>query len=144
MVMSVKSSNSNKRIFKQIDRMGDIIEQTISETWEDFADILKREAVRSVKKPKRGRVYTIRSRTGNRRRHRASAPGESHADVTGTLTKSLDHKNKGDILEFGYLNNPPKYARTVEKTRPTLSNTAKKNQGEVNKIFSVFIRKEFK
>jgi hypothetical protein len=42
------------------------------------------------------------------------------------------------------MDNPPKYAEFINKTRPTLEKVGKKNQGEVDKFFSQFIKKEFK
>jgi hypothetical protein len=144
MTMTLKPSHGNKRTLKRIDNIERTIKGVIDNTWDDFGSILHKEAIKDINKTKRGRVYVVRSRAGNRRRHRASAPGESHANVTKTLTNSLGEKNKGSLLEFGYMDSPPKYAGIVEKTRPTLENTAKRNQGEVRKLFNSKLKKEFK
>lgn len=50
--------------------------------------------------PKTGRLYRIR---GRRARHRASAPGEDPANLTGKLRASVGFDVKGsDSMEFGY------------------------------------------
>lgn len=51
------------------------------------------------KGPKNGRLYRI---AGRRRRHRASAPGEAPANLTGRLRRGVDFRVKGnDQMEFG-------------------------------------------
>ena len=54
-------------------------------------------------KDKVGRIYIRRDSLGRRRRHRASAPGQSHANLTGALRKSIGWTVTGsDRLVFGY------------------------------------------
>ncbi len=49
---------------------------------------------------KRGRLYRI---PGRRRLHRASAPGQSHANLTGRLRRSIGWRvRNASQLEFGY------------------------------------------
>ena len=49
--------------------------------------------------PKTGRLYRI---PGRKRRHRASAPGEAPANLTGNLRKGVDFEVKGPYqMEFG-------------------------------------------
>ena len=51
------------------------------------------------KGPKTGRLYRIK---GRKRRHRASAPGEAPANLTGRLRKSVNFNVSGyDQMEFG-------------------------------------------
>lgn len=64
---------------------------------------------------KRGRLYRIK---GRRRRHRASAPGQSHANLSGLLRRSNGWRVRGSLqLEFGYglANDAPDYAAFVER-----------------------------
>ena len=68
---------------------------------------------------KRGRVYRVRTGAGKRtRRHRASAPGQSHANLSGRLRRSIGWKVRGSKqLEFGYglgKEEAPDYAAFVE------------------------------
>lgn len=88
---------------------------------------LKSEVDRQVlRTPKRGKVYKI-----GRRFHRASAEGQSHANLSGTLRKSVGFTVGGGELVFGYGGGrirAPKYAAAIElgrrdktiKARPTL------------------------
>lgn len=87
-----------------------------------------------LKKPKGGKTYIRRTRSGARRRHVASAPGETHANMTGTLRRSLSFKVNPTKLDFGYgvdKGNAPDYAEFVEfgtskmKARPSLQNGIK-------------------
>ena len=87
-----------------------------------------------LKRPKGGRTYIRRDSAGRRRKHVASAPGQTHANMTGTLRKSLGFKVNPKQLEFGYgvqANQAPTYARAVEfgtrrmAARPSLQNGIK-------------------
>jgi HK97 gp10 family phage protein len=92
---------------------------------------LKRTANKNIlSKPKGGKVYIARTRGGRRRRHRSSAPGESHANRSGMLRRSLGWKVNGSkSMEFGYgVDKPaPDYGKFVEdgtfkmKPRPSLA-----------------------
>ncbi len=87
-----------------------------------------------LRKPKSGRVYIRRTASGRRRRHVASAAGETHANMTGTLRRSLSFRVNTTSLEFGYgvtKGNAPNYAKFVENgtrkmgPRPSLMNGIK-------------------
>ncbi len=84
-----------------------------------------------LKKPKGGITYIRIDRAGRRRRHVASAPGQTHANMTGALRRALDFKTTSTELEFGYgvvKGDAPKYAGFVEfgtrnmKARPSVQN----------------------
>ena len=87
-----------------------------------------------LRRPKGGRVYVSRTRSGARRRHVASAPGETHANFSGALRRSLGFKVSSKHIEFGYgvdKGNAPEYAEFVEfgtknmAARPSLQNGIK-------------------
>lgn len=111
-----------------------------------------------LKKPRHGRVYIRRTKSGRRRRHVASVPGESHANYSGTLRKSLGWKIRGSSeLEFGYgvassrakNQQAPDYADYMEngtpnkkiKPRPTLKIAIRSTEGTAEKFFSYEIKK---
>ena len=89
-------------------------------------------------RPRSGRVYRIRSGSGGRtRKHTASRPGESHANMTGALRRSMGWKVRGSRqLEFGYgaTQATTDYARRIElgggniKPRPSLRIAIKQNR----------------
>lgn len=93
--------------------------------------LVKATSKEIIRKPKGGRTYIRRDRAGRKRRHVASAPGETHANMTGRLRRSLGFKVNPSQLEFGYgvqSNGAPEYAEFVEfgtsrmKARPSLQN----------------------
>jgi len=96
--------------------------------------------------PKTGRIYIRRDRIGRRRRHQSSAPGETHANLTGTLRRSLSFQLRGSSqVEFGYGvssgRSAPEYARFVEfgttkmRARPSLLNALNSQQGNLTQHF---------
>lgn len=96
--------------------------------------LVKTTSADIIRKPKGGRVYIRRDAAGRKRRHVASAPGETHANMTGALRRSLGFNVRGTELEFGYgvfRNDAPDYARAVEfgtkrmSPRPSLQNNIK-------------------
>ena len=84
-----------------------------------------------LKKDKRGRVYNLRTKSGRRRKHRASAPGQTAANLSGTYRKSVDFRVEGaNFLEFGA---SAPYAKFLElgtskmAPRPGLQNAMRAN-----------------
>lgn len=93
--------------------------------------LIKATSAEILRKPKGGRTYFRRDRIGRRRRHIASAPGETHANMSGTLRRSLSFRVNSFELEFGYgvqKGDAPEYAASVEfgtrkmAARPSLQN----------------------
>lgn len=89
-----------------------------------------RETKELIKKgPKTGRLYRLK---GRKYRHRASAPGEPPANLTGRLRKGVDFEVRGsDQMQFGdrvfygfFLERGTKKMRP----RPHLSRAVKKNE----------------
>lgn len=86
------------------------------------------------KGPKTGILYRI---PGRKRRHRASAPGEAPANLTGTLRKGVNFEVKGsDQMEFG---DTEVYGKFLElgtrrmKPRPHLAPAVAHNQAYAEK-----------
>ncbi len=106
------------------------------------------------KTKKTGRIYIRRDRAGRRRRHQASAPGETHANMTGALRKSIGWKVKGaESLTFQYGADgrlPPLYDSAIEfgtkdghiKPRPSLRNAIGEVDRDAEKYFEENIIKE--
>lgn len=96
--------------------------------------LVKTTSAQILEKPKGGKTYIIRTRSGRKRRHVASKAGESHANLSGKLRRSLSFKVDPNQLEFGYgvtKNDAPDYAGFVEngtrkmQPRPSLKNGIK-------------------
>lgn len=105
------------------------------------------EANREILKGnKSGVTYLRRTKSGRRRRHKASAPGETHANISGTLRKSLSFQLRGTSeIEYGYGvssgKDAPDYAKFVEfgttrmKARPSLKNSLTAERGNMTQHF---------
>ena len=107
--------------------------------------LMKTTSAEILKKPKGGRTYIRKGPSGRRRRHIASAPGETHANMSGTLRRSLGFKVNPRQIEFGYgvdQGNAPDYAGFVEfgtsrmKARPSLFNGIKAERRNFQNNFS--------
>ena len=132
MTVKIIEDLKNKKVYLKIDRLGEITRQSIRKSFYLLGKDLVRTTSKAIlKKPKGGRVYIRVFKSGVRRRHRASAPGETHANMSGALRRSLGYKIGGSIsLEFGYgVDKPaPKYGKWVEfgtrkmAARPSLQN----------------------
>lgn len=94
--------------------------QAIRRSFFDMGTTLKKQAQSNIiDGAKTGRVYLIR-RGGRRRRHQASAPGESPANMTGALRRGIGYKIQGsDRLEWGYSDKTP-YGLWLEEGTPKM------------------------
>ena len=150
--ITVKSNRGSERVFRQLNNLDKGWRKAIRQMWFGLADDMKNRANSEIlRKPKSGRVYIIR-RGGRRRRHVASAPGETHANLTGRLRKAIGWKVHGnDELSFGYgVTGPsPKYDEFVEfgtskmSARPSLENAINFAQANAELRFSSAMKKEF-
>ena len=141
-MISVKSDRRNTQAFARIKGFRQVTEESIRQGWFALGKDLKAEASREIlRKPKRGRTYIRRTKSGRRRRHVASAPGETHANFEGRLRRSLSWKVMGsDQMDFGYgvsttsANSMPRYGPFVEfgtrfmEERPSLLNAINATQ----------------
>lgn len=144
-MMEVRQDPMNKQTWLRLDNLESATKRGIRAGWFSFAKDLQDSANREIlRKPKSGRVYMIRTR-GGRRRHVASAPGETHANMSGTLRKSMGWKVRGaKTMEFGYgvtSKQAPPYAEAVEEgtrrmaARPSLGIAVRKNLRNAEKHF---------
>lgn len=93
--------------------------QAIRQTFFRMGRDLKRKTSKDIldTTTKTGRWYRVRSITGRWYWHQASAPFETHANLTGNLRRSLGWRVIGtDRMDFGYgVSRPaPDYAASVE------------------------------
>ena len=145
------------RVLAKLEGVEKASRRGIRAAWFQYAKDLKAEANRAIlAKDKAGRVYIIRDRAGRRRRHRASAPGQSHANRTGALRRSLSWQVFGDTqMDFGYgasatTAGAPRYAKFVEEgtsrmeARPSLENAVSATQANLERAFLGAVFREFK
>jgi len=149
MSVQFKEDPKNKTVYAKIDNLGDLTRRSIRQGFFMLGKDLKSTANKNIlSKPKGGKVYVTRGRSGRRRRHKASAPGESHANRSGNLRRSLGWKVTGSKnLEFGYgvIGPAPDYAKFVEdgtmrmKPRPSLEIAVK----QVNRSSELYVGQMF-
>lgn len=131
------SRRSRKAVFK-MKNMNALTKDAMKEAiYESANGLQKATHMEIIRFPKGGIVYRRRV-NGRRVKHVASAAGETHANMTGDLLKSLSYRAVGfKKLEFGYgvkRNDAPKYAKWVEfgtrkmKPRPSLQNGIKSQE----------------
>ncbi len=141
MISFVKDSGNDK-VFAKIIGLEKLMAKGIRrgshKSGQSFVAVTSREIRR---KPKSGRTYII-----NRRRHIASAPGETHANLTGAALRSLSFKAHGSMsLEVGYGvttgKKAPKYVGFLEfgtkkmAARPSVQNGIEATQDIMVKHF---------
>lgn len=152
--ITVRSNRSaNAQVFAELEDVEGGTRRAIRQSWFALADdIFKRANEEILRKPKRGRVYIRRDRAGRRRRHVASAPGETHANMTGRLRKALSWIVHGNAeMRFGYGVNKqsPEYDENVEfgarhmAARPSIENAIDDTQGNAQGHFEGAMDREF-
>jgi hypothetical protein len=133
MIISFEIGGPTAKTLAQIRRQSDDVKRTIRDTFFFMGRQLKKEISADIKdtSTKTGRVYLLRDRRGGRIRHKASAPFETHADLTGTLRRSLGWKVQGInnlLIGYGVSSRPaPDYADIEFGTdkilpRPSIAN----------------------
>lgn len=148
-MLEIMSGRQNVRVFKQIEDVEDRTRRGIRQGFfrlgNDLVRTLKQEA---LKKNKRGRTYTSRGRTGRRRRHVASAPGQTPANRTGNYRKNAGYQIRGSSqLEFGIRDGAPYGIFLEEGTkkmapRPGLGNSVKANERNARMDFDSSLDRE--
>ena len=156
MTVGFVEGRQNDVVFARIEGLDKLTKRGIRQARFKIGHGLIGAASREILKgPKTGRVYIRLDKSGRRRRHRSSAPGETHANLSGTLRKSLSFQLRGSIsMEFGYGVSVPKeaplYAEFVEfgttkmRARPSLFNAIRSEQGNTLQHFEREIDKELK
>ena len=156
--MSAKftSNRQNTKVFATIKDIPKLTKRGLRQGMFKAGQGLIAEANREILKgDKTGIIYIRRDRAGRRRRHMASAPGETHANRSGTLRKALSFQLRGSSeIEFGYGvssgKEAPEYAKFVEfgttkmKARPSLNNALEAEQGNMTQHFGGGIMKVLK
>ncbi len=156
MTVKLTQNRQNDRVFARIEGIEKLTKRGLRQGMFKSGQTLIGSANQEILKgSKTGRVYIRRDKTGRRRRHQTSAPGETHANLTGTLRKSLSFQLRGSSeIEFGYGvssgKSAPEYARFVEfgttrmKARPSLKNALNAEQGNITQHFEREITESLK
>lgn len=141
-MLSIVGLSRNELTFQQVDNLDLLIARGIRQGFRRLGDELKKEMNREVlKKDKRGRTYIRRDKAGRRRRHVASAKGQTPANRTGTYRKAIGYQLRGaEGMEFG-VRARVKYAEYLEDgtrkmaPRPGVGNAVKAKQRDAMTFF---------
>ncbi len=143
---------NNFKVYAKLEGIEKFTKRAVRQGMFKWARDLKSTANREIlSKEKFGRLYLIRGPSGRRRRHRSSAPGQTHANLSGALRKSIGWRVIGfDRLEFGYGvdgKDTPDYAPFVEfgtfkmKPRPSIQNAINNTLSNAETYFEEELRK---
>lgn len=146
--MKIKSSVNGDKLLIETKDIANMTRRGIRQGMFMLGAELKKTANRQIlEKPKSGRTYLIR-RGKTRRKHVASAPGESPANRSGDYRRSVNFKLIGSTkLIFGAGDNEVNYAGFLEsgtknmEPRPGLGNAVKESQRNGSQYISNNIEK---
>ncbi len=148
-MLDLKSAPSNTQAFLQIDTLDNRTQRGIRQGFFRLGSRLKQELNKEVlKKNKRGRTYIRKDRAGRRRRHVASAPGQTPANRTGNYRRNVGFQLRGSQqLEFGIREGAP-YATFLEngtkkmEPRPGMGNAVKSTTRDARTFFDSSLETE--
>lgn len=144
---------ANMLTFRQLAQLKGIGHKAVRSLMTHQARDIVREANRSRKDPKTGQIYLnvtrklLTGRLFRKARHRASAAGQSHADIAGEVRGSLGYTITGSsyfIVGYGGgkgKNRPPKFVKALHFTRPTILNAIRKTNGNARKHYQRLLAK---
>lgn len=145
-MLKFEADHRNKQVNTQLSELDDRTRRGIRQFW--FAlgkSLLKSFNKEVLRKPRSGRVYKIR-RGRTKRRHVASSPGETPANISGTYRKSAGYQIQGtNQMTFG---NSSDYSGFLEngttkmEPRPGLGNAVKETEGESLQDAATLIERE--
>ncbi len=144
-----KIQPKSRRVIEKLIGLDNLTKQGIRQGMFDSGHgLIKNASTEILRKPKSGHTYFIRDKAGRVRRHVASAPGETHANLTGTTRRSLSFKLAGvTSFEFGYGVSggveAPDYAEELESTRPSLQNAIRSENQNMIQHFERQILRQF-
>lgn len=148
-MIRLTESAANQKVFLQIDQLEQRSERGIRQGFFKLGSRLTQELRQELlKKNKRGRVYIRKDRAGRRRRHRASAAGQTPANRTGNYRKNVGYQIRGSQqLEFG-VRNGAEYAKFLEDgtsrmaARPGIGNAVKATARDARSFFDSSLERE--
>lgn len=95
--LSIKLDTASREAIKSAENIGIRTRFGIEKAlWRSGKDVQGEFNRQVLAKDKTGRIYIRRIKGGARRRHQASAPGQSPANRTGNYRKSFDFEVRGE------------------------------------------------
>lgn len=140
--MIVEGKN-NREIMLSLENIEDNTRRGIRQGFFRLGRLLQKNLTKEVgRKNKTGRLYSNgRTKKGRKRRHRASAAGETPAKLSGNYQKNIGYQIHGsESMEFG-VRDGAEYAKFLEdgtknmEPRPGVGNTVKDTQKDAQRFF---------
>jgi hypothetical protein len=150
MTFEITEGASNADIRRHIRELDRKLARGIRQGFFKVGSLLKTTArEQMMEKPKHGRLYRIK-RGSRIKNHMASASGETPANVSGALRKSIGFEPSGMILVFGAggRDSGVDYADYLESgtskmfPRPLLQNAVHKQQGAIMPMMQEAVGRE--
>lgn len=148
-VMSIKPDPANKKTEVMLGQLEKHSKRGIRQGFYQLGSDLRNSVRKDVlsKQGKTGRVYVV-NRGGRRLRHRASAPGEFSANLSGRMRRSAGFKVRGSKqLDFGFGEEHAKYQEdgtSRMRARPNLGKTVKKRERNAERHFQNELKRAHK
>lgn len=147
-MLSFEEDHTNKQVTAQLNSLDDRTRRGIRQFWFILGkSLLKSFNAEVLRKPRSGRVYKIK-RGKTRRKHTASEPGETPANISGNYRKAAGYQIQGSSqMTFG---NAAEYAGFLEngtskmEARPGLGNAVRDTEGEAQIDAANSIERELK
>lgn len=127
MRVKINKNKAAKKVTVSIQNLGKNTREALAEGFEEMGANLVRTLQNNIlNEPKFGREYKVKGKNGVTKLHRASAPKQTPALITGEYYEKIFYKSQGaNGLEFG---NTAEYAEYLEEgtskmdPRPGLGN----------------------
>ena len=134
-MITIKEDPANRKAEFQINNTIVLTKKGIRQGFYNVGKLLKSSANKDIlAKDKTGIVYRVR-RGKVVRRHRASAPGQTFANLSGAARKTLGFDVVGaDRLEFGFRKSAETFYTKILETslnRPAIGNAVQKEKGNM-------------
>jgi hypothetical protein len=147
-MISAKEDRENRKAQFQIDNTIRLTNRGVRQGFYNVGKQLKGSANKDIlAKDKTGRTYRVR-RGKVIRNHRASAPGETFANLSGAARRTLGFEVRGSSeLEFGFRKVQETFYTKILETklnRPALGNAVKKESGNNIVILERELKKALK
>lgn len=144
-MLDMSPGRNNREVFLNVRNLDRATQKGIRRGFYNLGDHLSSELSKEMlSKNKTGRVYFRRNRGGGRRRHTASAAGQTAANRRGTMRKARGYQIRGsDQMEFGIRSGRgADYAEFLEngtrnmEARPSVGNAVQATQRDAFTGFS--------
>ncbi len=135
-MIKIIADKNNKIVFKHLSQLDQHFKSGVHEAYIVIGEYLKRTNEKDFRDRKSGRLYRIRVR-GEMINHRASAPGEAPARLTGALEKTIKTKTSGFTqMDYSAGGGRVNYAGFLEDgtrkmaARPYMIKSIRENEGK--------------